>query len=219
MLRVLRSSCSWSQVFYQLTKRSATQSSSFAKRAQAFCTSAQCQISVHHKLHLESLQRTQQNQLLQCLRFISSHEERDNDARSVDEKMPIRSPVAGAKISRKRLEWQAAFRDVISSKEISEWQSSDWDQIAGEPNLPRGPSWEILCMHTLYQDKNLVLGKNLMNYLEQKAQPVNHILLTFYVGLLGVTSTTPEQDDETKAVFDCLLETTELLDPASMEVK
>ncbi|GFS04035.1 hypothetical protein ElyMa_004646300 [Elysia marginata] len=161
---------------------------------------------------------TQHNQFQSPLRFYGSLQDQQDNANLVEEKTQYQGAVNVATISKKRQEWQVRFRDFIANKDHSEWKSTDWDFVAEEITLSGGPRWEVLCMHTLYQDKNIALGRSLMKYLEEKAKPLSHITSTFYIGLLGETSTSSEQDDETKAVFDHLLETLDFLDPASIEV-
>ncbi|RUS84502.1 hypothetical protein EGW08_007741 [Elysia chlorotica] len=220
MFRLLRSSFSWSQMYCLLAQNSSNKQSTFGKSAKDFCTVLQNQIPriSRSRVQSKSLLRSQQFQVLSRLRFHGSSQEQLDSASLGDAKAEVRSSPLSANVSRERQEWQAGFRDFISSKDGLEWQSSDWDLVAKNMSLSGGPKWEVLCMHTLYKDKNLTLGRSLMKYLEQQAHPLSQIALTFYFGLLGETSTTPEQDDEAKVIFDRVLQISDFLDPASIEV-
>ena len=213
MFRILRSSFSWSQIHYFLVNNFSKQCSSFGKNTKGFSTVQRSKIQGIH-----SLQRSQHH-LLGSFRFHGNFQEQADNTNMVERKAMIQNSAMGARISKKRQEWQASFRDLISNKDGLEWQTSDWELVAKKMSLSGGPKWEVLCMHTLYKDKNLALGRSLMSYLEQQAQSPSQITLTFYFGLLGETSTSSEQDDEAKVIYDRLLQVSDFLDPASIEVK
>ncbi|GFN94471.1 mitochondrial ribonuclease p protein 3 [Plakobranchus ocellatus] len=212
--KVLRSGCSWSQLLYTLTKRNASLSA--LNSVSTCCTIVQQQSRLPYGLPIQCMHKAQY--CLQNVRYLASSSSSDSNANLKEEDTQIQSPVGGVAINRNRRDWQVSFRDFIASRQSPQWQIEDWDYVAEKMPLPNGPSWEVLCMHTLYQDKSLALGHSLMKYLELKGKSPSHITSTFFVGLLGATSASSDQDDETKAFFDRLLSQTDVLDPASIEV-
>ncbi|BFZ12167.1 hypothetical protein BsWGS_15206 [Bradybaena similaris] len=118
-----------------------------------------------------------------------------------------------------RLEQQSLFRQIILSKGEAPWTDDDWQQVADSLSVTGQESWEVLCMHTLYVDKNISLARSLMAYLEKHRDAVSLIAVTFYIGLLGETCTGSDtQQEETYRYYTHLLSRTSVLDAASIEV-
>lgn len=126
----------------------------------------------------------------------------------------IKSPVR-----RERAENQEFFRNIILEKGKNAMSADDWSNIKSLLASKMQEKWEIFCMHTLYMDKNVRLGKSLMNYLESQSTEPNLIVMTFYIGLLGLTCHgSDEQEAEVKKYFDILLSKMDIFDAASIEV-
>ncbi|XP_005093421.1 mitochondrial ribonuclease P catalytic subunit [Aplysia californica] len=155
---------------------------------------------------------------IHCKRFMSSDlNERESEWR--------RSPKTSVfslnnRIMRRdRTEGQALFRDLISKKDSGDWSIADWDEVAAliSSNV-KGP-WEALCMQTLYADRNVELGRSLMNYLEGKDDCPNRVVVPYFIALLGATSgENVNQDQELKKYYDDFMSATDLLDAATIEV-
>ncbi|CAG5129823.1 unnamed protein product [Candidula unifasciata] len=117
---------------------------------------------------------------------------------------------------RDRQEKQQLFRQMICNKGNTPWTDDDWLQLADSLSLTGQESWEVICMHTLYVDKNISLGQNLMSYIERQGKTPSLVVVTFYIGLLGESCA--GFDEEIHKYYQYLLSRSSVLDAASIEV-
>lgn len=160
---------------------------------------------------------------LVCLRSVShttavSTNEPASDS-AVNESSQMSTKPISRPMRKNRLDQQSLFRQIILSKGAGPWTDDDWQQVADSLSVTGQESWEVLCMHALYVDKNISLARSLMAYLEKHRNEVSLIAMTFYIGLLGETCTgSNTQHEETYQYYQHLLSRTSVLDAASIEV-
>lgn len=113
---------------------------------------------------------------------------------------------------------RSQFQEIISGKGDAAWTDNDWLEVSEKLSSDKS-LWDVLCMQKLYTDKNIRTARSLMEYLEKQPNKPSMVVLTFFTGLLGETSSgSEEQENETYRYYQLILSETDVLDAATIEV-
>jgi len=114
----------------------------------------------------------------------------------------------------KKYKARTIIKNFITEYQNSKIAKSQWENLSQELIAFNTGSWDIFCMSVFYSMKNLEMAEQLMNYLENKGNSMNRILLSIYAKILGKCSNGNETiENKAKLYFDRILSENETIDP------